>query len=309
MNINQLRYLMKIADCGSITDAAQQLYISQPSLSKSIAQLEKEYGIQLLDRKPNGVTLTPIGVRFLNCSKLVLEAANNLDSTFSDRGTEVRSQLFIASQQFDFLYDMLQKTIKRNGFNSIFCDIIETDRSSVIRRVIEGDVDIGIVVRTNTDSKSFLWQTDMKKIDINCLDRAGVFACIGPKSPYYNRERISFSEAESCPQIALDIEPEAKMNYYFDRSKSHFNLNNITFFNSISACKHFLLETDSLLFISKWTTGCFSGTPIRSVVVLPDQDGDASLITELVWLKRAGEPLNKIATQFMINLQEHFDII
>lgn len=309
MNINQLRYLLKIAECGSITEAAQQLYISQPSLSKSIAQLEKEYGIQLLDRKPNGVILTPIGVKFLNCSKQVLEAANSLDFTFSDRGTEERSQLFVASQQFDFLYDMLKHTMKRNHFTSLFCDIVETDRSNVIRLVIERNVDIGIVVRTSTDAKSFLWQTDLKKIETNILDRAGVFACVGPKSPYYHREQITFSEAERCPQIALDIEPEAKMNYFFDRSKNHFNLNNITFFNSIRACEHFLLETDSLLFISKWTIGCFSGTPIRSVKVLPELDGEESPNTELIWIKRAGEPLNKIATQFVSNLQDHFEII
>ena len=99
------------------------------------------------------------------------------------------------------------------------------------------------------------------------------------------------------------------MNYFFDRSKNHFNLNNITFFNSIRACEHFLLETDSLLFISKWTIGCFSGTPIRSVKVLPEQDGEESPNTELIWIKRAGEPLNKIATQFVSNLQDHFEII
>lgn len=308
MNINQLRHLMKIADCGSITEAAEQLYISQPSLSKSIALLEKEYGIQLLDRKPNGVSLTPIGVKFLNYSKIVLEAANSLDNMFSDRNAEARSQLFISAQQFDFLYDLLLKTIGNDNIRSVFCNIVETDRSTVIRRVIEGEVDIGIAVRTNSDAKSFLWQTDIKKLDIYYLDRAGVYACIGPKSQFYHRQKITFSEAESCPQIALDIEPEAKLNYFFNRSKNHFNKNNITFFNSIYACEHFLLETDSLLYISKWTIGCFLGSPIRSVEVVSDHDGDANLTTELIWIKRAGEPLNRITSQFVNNLESHFNM-
>ncbi len=203
---------------------------------------------------------------------------------------------------------MLKHTMKRKYFTSLFCDIVETDRSNVIRLVIERNVDIGIVVRTSTDAKSFLWQTELKRIETHILDSAGVFACIGPKSPYYHRERITFSEAECCPQIALDIEPEAKMNYFFDRSKNHFNLNNITFFNSIRTCEHFLLETDSLLFISKWTIGCFSGTPIRSVKVLPEQDGEESPNTELIWIKER-RALNKIATQFVSNLQDHFEII
>lgn len=305
MNINQLRYFIKTADCGSMTDAAQALYISQPSLSKSIAQLESEYSIQLFERKPLGVVLTPVGVKFLNYAKVVVEAATRLDNTFTDRGAEDRSQLFIASQQCDFLYDILVKTFKKSG--AIVSNILETDRKSVIRKVIEGEVDLGILVRSTSDSKTFLWQSDLKKLEVNHLDKAGVFACIGPKSPYYKREQITFAEAERCPQIALDMEQETKMANFIESTKHHFNMNNIIFFNSISACAHFLLETDSLLFVSKWAIGCFAGTPIRSVAVVSDNEEPAP-VTELVWIKRYGEPLNKLSTRFINNLNDYFGL-
>ena len=306
MNINQLRYFIKTADCGSMTDAAQALYISQPSLSKSIAQLESEYSIQLFERKPLGVVLTPVGVKFLNYAKVVVEAATRLDNTFNDRGAEDRSQLFIASQQCDFLYDILVRTFKKSG--AIVSNILETDRKSVIRKVIEGEVDIGILVRSTSDSKTFLWQSDLKKLEVNHLDKAGVYACIGPKSLYYNREQITFAEAERCPQIALDMEQETKMASFIESTKHHFNMNNIIFFNSISACKHFLLETDSLLFVSKWAIGCFAGTPIRSVAVVSDHKDDPAPVTELLWIKRYGEPLNRLSNQFINNLNDYFGI-
>lgn len=306
MNINQLRYFIKTAECGSMTEAAQELYISQPSLSKSIAQLESEYSFQLFERKPLGVVLTPVGVKFLHYAKVVVEAAARLDNTFTDRGAEDRSQLFIASQQCDFLYELLVKTFRKSG--TIISNIVETDRKSVIRSVIEGDVDIGILVRTSSDTKSFLWQSDLKKLEVNYLDKAGVYACIGPKSPYYNREQITFSEAERCPQIALDMEQETKMASFVDSTKHHFNMNNIIFFNSISACEHFLLNTDSLLYISKWATGCFTGTPIKSLPVVSDHKDDPAPVTELLWIKRYDEPLNKLSTKFINNLQSYFNI-
>ena len=65
MQIQQLEYLMKVVECGSITRAAQQLFLSQPSLTKSISNLESEYHIKIFDRRPKGIQLTPEGKEFL----------------------------------------------------------------------------------------------------------------------------------------------------------------------------------------------------------------------------------------------------
>ena len=65
MRIEQLQYLVKIVECGSITQAAKQLYLSQPSLTKAIQQLEAEYGVQLLRRTSQGIELTAEGRKFV----------------------------------------------------------------------------------------------------------------------------------------------------------------------------------------------------------------------------------------------------
>ena len=306
MQIRQLFYLTKIAECGSITSAAQQLYISQPSLTKSIAQLEKEYGIQIFVRKPNGVELTSQGKDFLYYAKVILNAADILDKVFSDRDSERKSQLFIASQQLDFLYSLVLETYRQNKGKVINGNIVEADRSDVVRRVLDGDVNIGIIVRSSSDSKSFLWHTEAKRLEIHTLDRAGVFACFGPKSPYYERDTITFAEARLCPQLALDIESDIKYDLNFNCTQSHFNMSSLICFNTISACERFLLETDSLLYIAKWAIGCFSETSIRAVSVISDLETRSAPITELLWLKRAGEPLNSMEKQFIQNLYAHF---
>ena len=66
MKIKQLEYLLEVVECGSISKAAQQLFVSQPSLTKSIMGLEEEYGIQILIRKPRGIELTEEGKRFIH---------------------------------------------------------------------------------------------------------------------------------------------------------------------------------------------------------------------------------------------------
>ncbi len=76
MRIQQLRYLEKIATTGSINEAAKQLFISQPSLSQAMKELEKEYQVQLFYRHKTGITLTDTGREFINYSRSVLDQVN-----------------------------------------------------------------------------------------------------------------------------------------------------------------------------------------------------------------------------------------
>ncbi len=69
MTLTQLRYLMTIAKTGSFNKAAEQLYVSQPSLTSAVKELERELGITLFYRSGRGVTLTGDGTEFLLYAK------------------------------------------------------------------------------------------------------------------------------------------------------------------------------------------------------------------------------------------------
>ena len=73
MTLQQLRYVVETEECGSISDAAERLFIAQPSLSKSIRLLEEELGFALFVRDRKGVQATPQGMEFLCYAKRVLE--------------------------------------------------------------------------------------------------------------------------------------------------------------------------------------------------------------------------------------------
>ena len=65
MRLNQLEYFIKVVECGSITKAAQELYLSQPSLTKAISSLETEYDLKLFSRTCRGLNVSPEGRDFL----------------------------------------------------------------------------------------------------------------------------------------------------------------------------------------------------------------------------------------------------
>ena len=72
MTLDHLRYFMEVAYCRSFSQAAQNLYVSQPNLTKYIASLEKELGVKLLDRTTRRVELTEAGERLMSKSQTVL---------------------------------------------------------------------------------------------------------------------------------------------------------------------------------------------------------------------------------------------
>jgi len=76
-----LRYFVTVAEEGQVTRAAAKLHMAQPALSQAIAQLESELGIQLLERHPRGVTLTPDGELFLPTARRALAAAEDAAMT------------------------------------------------------------------------------------------------------------------------------------------------------------------------------------------------------------------------------------
>lgn len=302
MKIKQLEYLLKITECGSISKAAEELYISQPSLTKAISSLEEEFNVQLLLRKPRGVELTIEGKSFLHYARSVLTAANALESNFSGRSGPGRSRLFVASQQLDFIHELILRTYLQNQDRNIHYNLVETDRSSVTRMVLDGRADIGLLVRSSTDARTYLWNTESKRLSIHSIEHAGVYVCVGPASPFYHRRSLLFSEVERCPQIVLDMEEAATQDLFVDNRDNHFNMNKVIFFNSVNACEKFLLESEAILYVAKWAIGCFRDKRIRVIPVTESSDAQS----ELIWIKRRGDPLTPTEVQFLHHLYAWF---
>lgn len=86
MNLIQLRYFQAVCACGNLTQAAQQLHISQPSLSSAIQSLEKEFGVGLFVRQYRGVELTAEGEQLLKLSRSLTENADKLVRIMQDLG-------------------------------------------------------------------------------------------------------------------------------------------------------------------------------------------------------------------------------
>lgn len=305
MTIKQLEYIMKVAECGSISKAAKQLYLSQPSLTKAIISLESEYEFQIFLRTAKGIELTEKGREFVDASKNVLMSVDTLNKTFiSDK--KGKHVLSLASQQFDFVYDVLLKTYCQYEPQDIYINLSEMDRGSIINAVKESLANIGIVVITEMDSKEFQANIKSNGLEMHVLDSSGLYLSIGPKSPFYSKDSVPYDQTGEAPAILLDAEEPTRLRLSLGQEIYDSPMLQTFSCNSINCCRDFLENTNMHLCIPKWVIGMFKDTNIRSIPIT-DSKGYNYPINELVWIKRSYEPLNDIERKFISLLELRFN--
>ena len=101
MTLQQMRYAITIADCGSMNEAAHQLFITQPSLSSTIKELEKELGTPLFIRSNRGIRITQEGQEFLGYARQIIDQYGILEERFIDRASR-RTKFSISTQHYSF---------------------------------------------------------------------------------------------------------------------------------------------------------------------------------------------------------------
>ena len=114
MRIQQLIYLEKIAEKGSINEAAKDLFLTQPSLSNAMKDLEQEMNIQLLVRHKNGVSLTEEGREFLVYARQILDQVNLMEEKYK-RKTKRKRDFSVSAQHYAFVVHAFVELIRQEA--------------------------------------------------------------------------------------------------------------------------------------------------------------------------------------------------
>lgn len=145
MKIQQLEYIIAIAQAGSITAAAKNLYQAQPNISIALKELETEIGIPIFWRTPNGMVLTPEGEAFLLRAKDIVESMHSLESDYTNR-TNNSVSLKIASARSSYIASVISEWVQTIApDNKINISVLEVMKNNVIEYVGSGKADIGII--------------------------------------------------------------------------------------------------------------------------------------------------------------------
>ena len=148
MTLTQLNYLITIAETRSLNKAAEKLYVSQPSLTNAMKELEKELGITLFFRSGRGVTLTNDGTEFLLYAKQIYEQYENVLDKYGKNGS-YKKKFGVSTQHYSFAVKAFVDMVKEFDMSEYDFAIRETKTMEVIRDVSNMKSDISATLTEN----------------------------------------------------------------------------------------------------------------------------------------------------------------
>lgn len=144
MTLLQLKYIVKIVECGSMNEASHALYVSQPALSSSVKELENELGIEIFTRSSQGIALTVDGAEFLTYARQVLDQADLLEERY--KHAKPRKQLCqVSTQHYMFAVEAFVEMINSIKSDEYEFTIRETRTRDIINQVANMQSEIGII--------------------------------------------------------------------------------------------------------------------------------------------------------------------
>ncbi len=153
MNLKEQAYVCKLADTGSITKAAEELYISQPGLSLYISNLEKNLGVKLFTRNKNAYVLTYIGERYVERARIMLKLQNefNLELSSLSKGIVGRLRIGVQLRRSPYIIPDIAKKFKEK-YENIELTFRESNTKGLEEMMDNNQIDI--IICSSTKEKS-----------------------------------------------------------------------------------------------------------------------------------------------------------
>ena len=212
MTLKQLQYIITVAETGNITEAARKLFLTQPSLTASIHELEKEYGITLFSRSNKGIELTPEGEEFLGYARQVIEQTDLIEERYAGRPFG-RQRFCVSSQHYSFAVEAFVRLLRESGGDRYEFHMRETQTSEIIEDVAKLRSEIGVLYLNGFNETVIRKTLRDNNLSFEPLFTARPHVFIGRTSPLAAKKTISLEDLKPYPR--LSYEKGSHNSFYF----------------------------------------------------------------------------------------------
>ena len=203
MKLQQLRYVIQVAESGSLTAAAEKLFVAQPSLSKAVSELEREMDITIFTRSRTGVVPTEEGMRFLSRARQVIEQADLLEGEYKG-ADRIRRVFGISTQHYAFVVNAFVSLVREYDRNRYEFSLRETSTAGIIDDVRVQRSELGVLYRC--DFNESVISNVVKSADLHFvpLFRAKPHVFVSRNSPLAHLERVTLADLAPYPRLSYD---------------------------------------------------------------------------------------------------------
>lgn len=203
MTLTQLHYLMVIAETNSLNRAAEQLYMSQPSLTSAMKELEKELGITLFYRSGRGVTLTGDGAEFLLHAKQLYGQYESILEKYG-KGGSLRKKFGVSTQHYSFAVKAFVEMAKQFDMSKYEFAIRETKTAEVISDVSTMKSEVGVLYLCDFNRKSMRKLLSSASLEFHRLIDCQAYVYIWKGHPLAKESAITFGQLKDYPCLSFE---------------------------------------------------------------------------------------------------------
>lgn len=214
MTIQQIYYAITVSECGSINKAAEMLYISQPSLTSAIQELEKSIGIQIFNRTGRGVTVTNDGREFLLYARQVYSQYEQLRSRYSG-DEKIRKKFAVSTQHYSFAIKAFVEMVKKFDTTEYDFAIMEERTKEVIADVSGIRSEIGILYLSDFNRSAITKLLRTNSLEFHHLIDCQAYVYIYKDHPLAKKKSITLSQLQEYPCLQFDQGDSS--SFYLDR--------------------------------------------------------------------------------------------
>ncbi|MCM3633150.1 LysR family transcriptional regulator [Paenibacillus camelliae] len=203
MTLQQLKYVLEVNKHGSMNEAARHLFISQPSLSNAIKELEKELSITIFERTNKGISLTQEGVEFLSYARQVVEQAELLEQKYMN-ATPSPQHFSVSTQHYAFAVNAFVQLVKEHGQQQYEFAIRETKTYEIIEDVKTMRSEIGILFLNDFNRKVISKLLRDANLQFHRLFVAHPHVFISIYNPLAKRKSVTMEDLEHYPYLSFE---------------------------------------------------------------------------------------------------------
>ena len=296
MTLQQLKYALTIADCGSMNEAAKQLFISQPSLSETMKELETEIGLDIFLRSNRGIVITPEGEEFLGYARQVTEQFGLLQSKYIDK--KVKEKFSVSTQHYTFAVKAFVETVKQIGMEQYEFAVHETTTISVIENVKNFKSEIGVLYENDFNEKVL-----NKMFKENGLEFVELFSCdtfvyLWSGHPLAKQDVITMEELDEYPCLSFD---QGKNNslYLAEEMKSTYEYRRLIKANDRATLLNLIIGLNAYTLCSGIICEDLNGNDYKAVPLKETEK------MRIGYIKRKGAKVSHIGELYIEELKKY----
>lgn len=296
-SLRQLKYVIKTVELGSINEAAKQLFISQPSLSNALKNIEDELNILIFQRSAKGISLTSDGEEFLAYARQIIEQVDLMENRYH-KDSHPRRLLSISAQHYAFVVHAFAELVKHHAEDEYEFTLRETETHTILTDVAQFRSELGIIYLNDFNRKVMKKVFSEKQLQFTPLFRAAPHVFVAKSNPLAYRKSVELDDLDDYPY--LSFEQGQSNSFYFSEEilstrptpKSIKVSDRATIFNLMIGVNGYTISSGVLS----------QKLNDENIIAIPL---NVSETMEIGWLKHRQSHISPLALEYLSYLKQH----